>query len=75
LETSTTGFESSGMLSNGMSFLYPLSNAGSKTVVRELNAVRLYTGSMRTIEMEYPHITLTTRGNELKSLHCGVEYR
>ena len=75
LETDATDIENLDVLSNGMGVLYPLSNAESKTIVRELNTVNLHAGSMRTIEMEYPHITLATRRNELKPLRCGVEYR
>jgi len=59
----------------GMGVLYPLSNAESKTIASELNTVNIYAGSIRNIDMECPHITLSTSSGILKPLRGGVEYR
>ena len=57
------------------SVLFPLSNATSKEIATDLSGVTIYTGSTRTIDMEYPHVILTTERDDLQDLFVGEKYR
>ena len=74
-EKSETEEDASDVISDGMGVLFPLSNAESKDIVKELKGVNIYAGSARNTPAEFPHVILATKREEVNDLHVGIEYR
>lgn len=55
--------------------LFPLSNATSKEVSRDLTDLSIYAGSTALDPLALPHVILATERDGLSDLHEGVKYR
>lgn len=54
----------------GMNLLIPLSNAESKGIINHLSGVTIYAGSAKKFGMNPPHVSLTTKREEVDELTC-----
>jgi len=54
--------------------LYPLSNATSKEVSRNLTGVSIYAGSTSADSFDLPHVILATDRARINDLRKGVQY-
>lgn len=54
--------------------LYPLSNATSTEIIKDLRGVRIHLGSVRKSVHDLPHIIFTTKHDEVEDLMAGVKY-